>query len=695
MKRIFLTMKKFIFTLIPAFFLCGCTISSKEDAQTNIKLVDLKNVTVNDPFWTPKLKQWATITVNDVFDKFEGKHFHDEQERHRNNTFNNFDDVAKGRKLTGHHAGLPWFDGLVYETIRGAADLLVQFPDRQLEARIDGYIDRIDAAQQIDPDGYINTWTDLIEPYYRWGDNGGLLRWQHDVYNAGMLIEAGVHYYRATGKTKLLEVATKFANYMCRLMGPAPKENIVPAHSGPEEAMLKLYRLFKNNPEIKSKISVPVQTEAYFKLATFWIENRGNHCGYPLWLAWGNHDAEKWIRDVKYKDPAFGKNARPTWGDYAQDSISIFQQKTIEGHAVRATLLATGIAAAALENNSPKYVSTAKNLWENMTGKRMFVTGGVGAVHHDEKFGPDYFLPTDAYLETCAAVGVGFFSQRMNELTADAQYMDEFERALYNNVLTGISLSGDRYTYQNPLNAHRHERWQWHPCPCCPPMFLKIMAAMPGFIYAYGNHQIFVNLFVGSQAHITLNSKNRIEIHQETRYPYQGKVSLNINPEKETLFSLHVRIPGWAQGMENPYSLYTSDLSELPTIAVNNESIPFETVNGYAVINRTWQKGDKVELVLPVQPRRIKANHQVKQLEGLVAIASGPMIYCIEEYDNENLDQIKINKSEPLTCLFDDTILHGINIIEQKNGGKFRAVPYFAIGNRKPGCGYKVWIPEN
>jgi len=216
-------MNKFTFTQLVAIFLFGCVLS-KKDVQTNIMAVDLKQVVVNDPFWSPKLQQWTTITVNDVFDKFEGKFHHDEQEQQRHNAFLNFDVIAEGKKNTGHHIGLPWFDGLIYETIRGAADLLILYPDKQLEARIDGYIDRIYAAQQVDNDGYINTYTDLINTNHRWGDNGGFLRFQHDVYNAGMLIEAGVHYYQTTGKTKLLEVATKFANHMCELMGTHPKE---------------------------------------------------------------------------------------------------------------------------------------------------------------------------------------------------------------------------------------------------------------------------------------------------------------------------------------------------------------------------------------------------------------------------------------------------------------------------------------
>lgn len=511
-----------------------------------------------------------------------------------------------------------------------------------------------------------------------------------------MLIEAGVHYYKATGKAKLLEVATRFANHMSNLMGPAPKKNIVPSHSGPEEAMIKLYRLYKDHPEAKEKVNVTVNEQNYYDLVTFWIENRGNHCGHPLWLSWGNEKAERWIKDEKYKE--FGPDARPTWGDYAQDSISVFEQQTIEGHAVRATLLATGIAAVGIENQSAKYLQTASNLWNNMVGKRMFVTGGVGAIHHDEKFGPDYFLPTDAYLETCAAVGVGFFSQRMNELTADAKYMDELERSLYNNILTGISLSGNKYTYQNPLNAHNHERWEWHGCPCCPPMFLKIMSAVPGYIYSHEANNLYVNLFIGSQTEIELQNGNKVEVKQETNYPWNGKVSLNINPEKEKTFTVKIRIPGWAQGKENPYDLYTSNLNPAVTLKVNGKPQQLKIVNGYSEIKRRWKKGDKIELILPMQPRIITANKEVKALKNMVAIAAGPIVYCLEGTDNDDLDNLSLDTSALLRSSYRPDMLQGINVITGSavtNKGEkvsVTAIPYYAAGNRAS-KGYKVWMP--
>ena len=361
-------MKKHHFTLLLAFTLCNLsgkyTTTYAQKPMGKVTFIEARKVHIDDSFWSPKMELWKRVTIDDVLNKFEGKHV---------------DRVTQGCTGTGGHVGPPWFDGLIYESIRGIADYLILYPDKNLEARVDDYINRIAAAQATDPNGYINTYTTLDEPEHRWGENGGFLRWQHEVYNSGMLIEASVHYYLATGKTKLLSVATRLTNYMCEYMGEQPKKNIVPSHSGPEEAIIKLYWLYKQHPELKTELEVPVNEDNYWKLLTFWIENRGHHCGFPLWKSWGNEKAERWIRENQYAEAQYSPHSRPSWGDYAQDSIPVFDQQTIEGHAVRATLLATGIATAALENHSSAYVETARRLWDNMVGKRMFITGGVGA----------------------------------------------------------------------------------------------------------------------------------------------------------------------------------------------------------------------------------------------------------------------------------------------------------------------------
>lgn len=666
--------------------LAGC--NGSENQSDTIQFAEIKDVKVTDSFWQPKLKQWSSTTANDVLDKFE-----------RDNVPGNFIKVANGDRDTHNHAGLPWFDGLIYESIRGIADLMVQNPDAALKARTDSIIDKIALAQASEPEGFINTYTQLTENDHRWGENGGLLRWMHDVYNSGMLVEAGVHYYKATGETKLLEVATKVANLMSEYMGPAPKHNIVPAHSGPEEALVKLYQLYASEPELKERINAPVDADSYLRLAEYWIDSRGDHCGLPNWGGWGNDEAEKWIKANTYADTTlYGTHSRPSFGPYAQDSIPLTEQQTIEGHAVRATLYLTGVAAAATVDGNQDYIDAAKRLWDNMAGRRMYVTGGVGAISFDEKFGADYYLPSEAYLETCAAVGAGFFSQRLNELTGDARYMDEYERTLYNGVLTGISLSGDNYTYQNPLNSTSHSRWEWHGCPCCPPMFLKFMGAMPGFIYSHKGNDLFVNLYAGSSVTIPADGTD-VKLTQSTNYPWQSMVTVEVDPEKEAEFAINLRIPGWARSEENAHGLYNSLTPGQASVAVNHEEVPVVMHDGYARIERKWKKGDVVELVLPMTPRFIIANKAVEDLKDQVAIAVGPLIYCLEGCDNEDLAELSIDASKPLKFseiindLDNATSVQGTATTADGKERAFTAIPYYLLGNRTKGAPYKVWMP--
>lgn len=647
-----------------------------------INPLPLEDVKIVDLFWTPKLKVWDKKTVYDVFDKLEGKYDPDRkdliEEKQKwgrtRNAFLNFDRVAAGDKNTQKHDGPPWYDGLVYETIRGAADLLVEYPDSNLEKKIDGYINRIAAAQAADPDGYINTYTTLMTPDRRWGTNGGDDKWQHDIYNSGMLVDAAIHYYKATGKTRLLGVAVKLSNYMCKEIGPTPKKNRIPGHGGPEEAMVKLYWLFKNEPDLKKKLNLPVEENSYYQLAKFWIENRGHYAD---------------------KD---GSNARPNDSSYNQDHMPVLEQQTIEGHAVRATLLATGVTAVALESKDPAYLQTADHYWDNMIGKRMFITGGEGALAQGERFGPDYYLPESAYLETCAAIGAGFFTQRMNQLKADGKYMDELERILYNNLLSGVSLNGDKYFYENPLKANgQYKRWTWHDCPCCPPMFLKMVSMLPSFIYAQSDDAIYVNLYIGSSANFKLG-ENKISLNLSTTYPWASETEIEINPSVSTNFTVNVRIPGWAVGNENPFDLYHSTVSSPVSVTVNGKDAKTSPVNGYVAIDRKWKKGDKIKVHLPVTPRLVYPNPAIESIHGKIAIAAGPIVYSLEGVDNPKLEGLTIPSNTKLHAVYKPSLLDGIKIITgdafdaNSQPVKFTAIPFYSIGNREISA-YEVWLP--
>lgn len=626
-----------------------------------LSAVPIPQVAIDDNFWSPKLKVWREVTIPDCLAKFE-----------KDGALTNFDRVRDG--IGGKHSGPPWYDGLIYEMIRGSADFLAARRDASLEERLDGYIERIVAAQARDPNGYLNTYTQLERPGQRWGLNGGDDNWQHDVYNAGALVEAAVHYYRATGKTRLLEVATRLANAMADTMGSPPLKNVVPGHSLGEEALVKLYVLFREQPDLKSRMPVPVAEQRYLELAEFWIENRGHHEG------------------------------RKSYGPYGQDHKPVLQQETIEGHAVRATLLCAGLVAAATVNGRADYLDAARRLWENMVQRRMYVIGGLGAVAGHEGFGPDYVLPNDGYLETCAAIGAGFFHHNLNLALGDARYADEFERVLYNAVLPGVSLKGDTYFYENPLEAGAQRvRWAWHGCPCCPPMFLKIMGALPGIVYAQGAGEVYVNLFVGSHATLTVDGV-KVRLHQATRYPWSGEIQIALEPERDIEFALNVRLPAWC--------------SE-PGLRVNGTTpARIETVRGYARLQRQWRHGDGVQVSLPMPVQRLKSHPNIEANRGRVALARGPLVYCLEAEDNGgHVRNLVIPPGADLGAQHREDLLGGITVIQGSalalhrvawpeqlylssarvpgvTNAPFTAIPYFANANRQPGE-MRVWMAES
>jgi len=622
--------------------------------------VPIQQVQIEDEFWSPKFAVWREVTIPDCFAKFE-----------KDGALTNFDKIRDG--IGGEHGGPPWYDGLIYEMIRGSADFLATKRDPVVEAQLDGYIERIAAAAAKDPNGYLNTYTQLKEPTHRWGQNGGDDNHQHDVYNASALIEAGVHYYRATGKTQLLQVAVKLANHMADLMGPPPRQNIVPGHSLGEEALVNLYRLFREQPELKSRLSAPVNEEQYLKLAEFWIENRGHHEG------------------------------RKNFGSYGQDHQPVLEQQTIEGHAVRATLLCAGLVATAQVNGREDYLTAAQRLWTNMVERRMYVIGGLGAVAGHEGFGPDYELPNNGYLETCAAIGAAFFHRNLNLATGDARYADELERVLYNGILSGVSLKGDTYFYENPLEAtKKRTRWSWHGCPCCPPMFLKVMGALPGYIYAQNEDGIFVNLFIGSRASLTLNGK-KVELRQTTRYPWDGNVQITMESDPRAKFALNLRLPAWC---------------DTPQIKVNGRvQKQVEKLNGYARIEREWRKGDRVELSLPMPVQRVHAHPKVEADIGRVALQRGPIVYCVEGVDNGGqVRNLVLPPGGELSAEHRKDFLAGVTVIRGLAQGLYQAdwprapylpatqtpgvsdvnllaIPYYANANRQP-ADLMVWLAE-
>ena len=662
-----------LFLLGALYWFSGSMSRTAAQSANALAPVPIQSITIDDSFWSPKRKLWQQVTIPDCFDKFE---------KDRGGALNNFDRVRDGD--TGGHAGPPWYDGLIYEMIRGSADFLAAHPDPALENRIDGYIVRIAAAQSRDTNGYLNTWTELEHPAWRWGLNGGNDGWQHEMYNVGALCEAALHYYQATGKTSLLKVAVRLANYTCDQIGPSPKHELVTNHALAEEAFGNLYLFFEAHPELKREMPAAVDEKRYLDLAQYWVEARG----YPR-------------KDQK------------SYGAYNQDQEPVFEQQTIEGHAVRAALLYAGVTQLAGINRRGDYHDAAVRLWDNMCGEKMYVTGGIGATAEGEAFGKNYFLPNDGYLETCGAVAAGFFSRNLSLLSGDARYMDALERELYNGALAGVSLAGNAYSYVNPLeSAHGNMRWAWNACPCCPPMFLKLMGAMPGYIYAQSKTGIYVNLFVGSKAKIQLDG-NEVVLKQTTDYPWNGDVKIEVQPEKTGQFDLHVRIPGWCQGPSASDDLYEASdrpLNSAALLKVNGKPLENpEITHGYATVHRRWKSGDVVQLTLDMPVQMIKANANVEADRSRVALRRGPMIYCFEGADNSGAVQnLILPPGTRFTPRYQSNVLGGVVILTanaialfQDEAGKVNptpfkamAIPYFANANRGT-TPMQVWMAEN
>jgi len=592
-----------------------------------LRPASVRDVRITDSFWAPKLHTLRTVTINDAFDKFE-----------RDGALANFDRVAQG--LSGGHCGFPWFDGLVCETIRAASDFMLAAYDPQLDARLDGYIARIAAAQAADPDGYLNTYVTLMQPDKRWGANGGDQLWCHEEYDAGCLIEAGVHHYRATGKTSLLALAVRFADYMCDLMGPAPKRNIVPSHPLPEEAFVELYRLLRDQPGLADRLGSRGDPRRYLELVRFWMESRGNHAG------------------------------RISLTEYAQDHRSLFEQPEAVGHSVRGTLLYAGLAALAAEVDDPRYAATSWRLWQDVVERKMFITGGVGPIKEYEGFGYGYYLPNTGYIETCAGVGLAFWASRMAQAFGGGGCLDVYERVIYNNVLAGVSLAGNRYSYENPLLSRgTMHRWEWHRCPCCPPMLLKLYAEMPGLILAHDGQDVYVNLYIGSRGKVALPD-GAVEVAIETRYPWEGAVKITVRPGASRAFGLRLRIPAWCQS----YAL-----------RVNGEAQPrVEIEDGYVALTRVWRDGDVVELDLAMPVQRIASHPFVNFTREQAAIQRGPVVYCLEGVDNPGCDDPVLATDPQFRTQYRPDLLGGVVTIAAKDaeGHDLTAIPYYAWDNR-------------
>ncbi len=623
--------------------------------------IPFTNVTINDAFWSPRIETNRTVTIDYDFQKSE-----------ETGRLTNFDKAA-GR-MAGDHEGIFFNDSDVFKIIEGAAYSLHLHPDRELEHYLDHLIERIAAAQE--PDGYLYTARTIAErngtPDKLKADREGLTRWSHlrvnhELYNVGHMYEGAVAHYLATGKRTFLDVALKNADLIDATFGP-DKRRDVPGHQEIEIGLVKLYRLTGD--------------ERYLRLAKFFLDERGHY----------NNGRQRY---GNYGDEA-----------YTQDHLPVIAQDEALGHAVRAVYMYTGMADVAALTGEAAYIAAIDRIWDNVVSKKLYLTGGIGARHHGEAFGANYELPNaTAYNETCAAIANVFWNQRMFQLHGDAKYIDVLERSLYNGFLPGISFSGDRFFYVNPLEFdgeycfNRDDslvRMPWFGCSCCPTNVVRVFPSLGGYLYAQSADRLYVNLFVGSQTTVDVGGA-LVQITQETNYPWEGAIKLTVQPQQPTTFALYLRIPGWAQGQPVPSDLYhyLDSATEAVTLKVNGAPVVLTLQQGYATINRTWQAGDVVELLLPMPVRRVGCHEAVQENAGKVALERGPLVYCLEGIDNGGhvLDAVLTDQAT-FTNVFAPDLLNGVVTIQATDADRaLTFVPYYAWAHRGVGE-MTVWLKQ-
>lgn len=615
-----------------------------------ISPVDIRNVTVNDDFWLPKIKTIQETTIKYAFEKCE--------EEGRMDNFL----VAGGKKKGEYRGEMPFDDTDLYKIIEGASYSLVSSPNKELEDYIDSVIAIIKTGQE--EDGYLTTWF-TINPQKppAWWVKPPSKRWEslessHELYNSGHLFEAAAAHYYATGKRNFLDIAIKNADLLVQTFGP-DKLRKPPGHQIVETGLIKLYQI--------------TGKKEYMELAKFFLDIRGDSTTHKL------------------------------YGEYAQDHIPLLEQKEAVGHAVRALYMYAAMTDIAALHDDEDYRKAVFTLWDNVVNKKTYITGGLGARHEGEAFGDDYELPNlTAYGETCAAIGSVYWNYRLFRMTGDSKFMDVLERTLYNGLLSGISLDGKNFFYPNPLesdgvykfNRGACTRQSWFDCSCCPTNLIRFIPSLPGLIYSVDDDTLFVNLFVGSKADIELGNKN-VRIIQKTSYPLDYKVTLNIEPQITAQFTLKIRIPGWSRNIPLPGDLYryANKQNGKIKLLVNGEEQSLNISSGYAVITKLWEKGDKVELLLPGEVKKVTANEKVKDDRNKVAIELGPFVYCAEEADNQNFSNVFITRNSKISVKEEKILSEKTKaVIIENDGNKIKMIPYYLWSNRGVGK-MKVWLP--
>ena len=646
----------------------GLSAQSQTRPDYPIKPVSFTAVRLMDDFWAPRIEINRTSSIPSAFEQCELTG--------RVALFERAAAVLRGEpNVDKRPPGYPFDETDLYKVIEGASYSLSVTPDPRLDAYVDGLIAKIAAAQE--PDGYIYT-TRTIDPKnpHRWA---GPDRWalerddSHELYDLGHLFEAAVAHHLATGKRALLDVAIKAANLLVRTFGPG-KRTTWPGHQITEMALVKLYRVTGN--------------ASYLELAKFLLDERG---------------------PGPFPD---GERANPRGLNYNQAHLKVIEQSEPVGHAVRAVYMYSGMADVAAATGDEAMRAAGKRIWDYLITSKLYLTGGIGASGSGEAFGQPYELPNmTAYNETCASVGMDFWNHRLFLLEGDAKYIDVMERTLFNGLLSGVSLDGKTFFYPNPLESNgQHARQEWFGVACCPGNITRFMPSVPGYLYATQGDAIYVNLYAAGVANIDMPGIDDVFIRQQTRYPWDGAVQLQIGVPRPRRFAVHLRIPGWARNQPVPSDLYrfTDEIDVPPATArVNGAPVPMTLDKGYVTIDRTWSVNDVIALDLPMPVRRIESNPQVMANRGRVALQRGPIVFAAEWPDNPNgkVRNIVLPDGNALRSEFRGDLLNGVQVITgravglafdakgavQRSEQPFMAIPYATWANRGRGQ-MAVWL---
>ena len=648
-------MKKKLLTAIFVFSLWGNMQAQDAPHGYPYSPVPFTSVKVTDSFWGQRLKASREVTIPLAFSKCE------ESGRYEN--FVKAAHPSENYKVEG----LPFDDTDVYKTIEGASYLLQTYPDKKLKSYIDSVLAIVAAAQE--PDGYLYTSRTMNPKHpHAWS---GSRRWEkvedlsHEFYNLGHMVEGAIAHYQATGKRNFLDIAIRYADCVCREIGPGEGQQVlVPGHQIAEMALAKLY--------------IVTGDRKYLDEAKFFLDQRG-------------HTSR---RDA-----------------YSQAHKPVVEQDEAVGHAVRATYMYAGMADVAALTGDTAYIHAIDRIWDNIVGKKYYITGGIGATANGEAFGANYELPNmSAYCETCAAIGNVYVNYRLFLLHGESKYYDVLERSLYNGLISGVSLDGGGFFYPNPLESRgQHQRQPWFGCACCPSNICRFIPSLPGYVYAVKDKDVYVNLFMSNEANLEVGKKS-VVLEQQTRYPWDGDVAVSVKKNKVGAFAMKIRIPGWVRGQVVPSDLYRySDGKRLGySVKVNGQPVESELQDGYFTIERRWKKGDKVEVHFDMEPRVVKAHAKVEADRGRVAVERGPLVYCAEWPDNDfDIMSVLVNRRPQFETVEKPDMLCGLT--EIKTGaqvlgydaeGRLTAsdveltlIPYYAWAHRGSG-NMMVWLPQ-